>query len=314
MWSHELDSTILAGPFQLGVFHDAVIHGAHEGRNCGLVNPHGVICVRTTPEGRRETPAVQPARRTAVTPRTGCGSVGRPHAPRATVRSRAAQEPSSPRTGPEVPTRPLSPAPNRPFPGSPSQLAINFVIFLAAKAVTNGSDFVSPPRPRLDLLCLRYREIGLHSKCFSGRTRSPRCLFAPSLLISVTDPQWPRSVPDRPSSHLVPPAPRSGPVPTGVRGRGTAGRGTRRRKNERWGGGKARYKNRLTPGPPFRSRCSNPRRGAAQPRLTGRPPPRRGAVAARGRWRGQVRPAPRCGRRRLIKEAGRAWRVVRLGR
>lgn len=190
------------------------------------------------------------------------------------------------------------PAPNRPFPGSPSQLAINFVIFLAAKAVTNGSDFVSPPRPRLDLLCLRYREIGLHSKCFSGRTRSPRCLFAPSLLISVTDPQWPRSVPDRPSSHLVPPAPRSGPVPTGVRGRGTAGRGTRRRKNQRWGGGKARYRNRLTPGPPFRSRCSNPRRGAAQPRLTGRPPPGEGRSLPAGGG------GARCARPRAAAAAG----------
>lgn len=55
-----------------------------------------------------------------------------------------------------------------------------------------------------------------------------------------------------------------------------------------------------------------PRRGSTA--ADGPSPPRRGAVAARGRWRGQVRPAPRCGRRRLIKEAGRAWLVVRLGR
>lgn len=90
------------------------------------------------------------------------------------------------------------------------------------------------------------------------------------------------------------------------------------------GRGKARYKNRSTPGPPVQCRRSNPRCGAAQaqPNRSRRAarsalsvrPPRRGAVAARGRWRGQVRPAPRCGRRRLIKRAGRAWRVAQPGR
>lgn len=178
--------------------------------------------------------------------------------PRTTAHSRAAQEPSSPRPGPA----PLC-CPTAPLPGLPLQPAFDFFIFSAAKAVTNCSGFVSLLRPRRDLLWPRYREIRLHSQCFSGRTRSARCLFAPSLLISVTDPRWPRSVPNRPRSHFVPPAARRG-----QRGR-TNGRRTNRRETQRCGGGKTRCKHRLTPVPPLQP---TPRRSPTAAAGPGLPP------------------------------------------
>lgn len=74
-------------------------------------------------------------------------------------------------------------------PSRDFQLSLKFkpLIFLAANPVTNRSDFVFPLLPRLDLLCLCYRTIGLRSKCYSGLIPYPGiyfdCPFSLALLI-----------------------------------------------------------------------------------------------------------------------------------
>lgn len=79
-------------------------------------------------------------------------------------------------------------------PSRDVQLSLKFksLIFLAANPVTNRSDFVFPLLPRLDLLCLSYRTIGLRSKCYSGLIPYPGiyfdCPFSLALLIFNRSP------------------------------------------------------------------------------------------------------------------------------
>lgn len=80
------------------------------------------------------------------------------------------------------------------LPSRDFKLSLNFkpLIFLAANPVTNRSDFVFPLLPRLDLLCLSYRTIGLRSKCYSGLIPYPGiyfdCPFSLALLIFNRSP------------------------------------------------------------------------------------------------------------------------------
>lgn len=79
-------------------------------------------------------------------------------------------------------------------PSQGFQLPLKFksLIFLAANPVTNRSGFVFPLLPRLDLLCLSYRTIGLRSKCYSGLIPYPGiyfdCPFSLALLSFIRSP------------------------------------------------------------------------------------------------------------------------------
>lgn len=95
-----------------------------------------------------------------------------------------------------APSAPLPPRRvlTRLVPSRDFQLSLKFkvLIILAANPVTNRSDFVFPLLPRLDLLCLSYRTIGLRSKCYSGLIPYPGiyfdCPFSLALLIFNRSP------------------------------------------------------------------------------------------------------------------------------